>query len=129
MSIGKLRMHIIASSCGTVWSPRSMRAWYSWLLPRVCGNEMFSGLDNLHHTYELHQIFFYLTLDNMSLKDYYARFRSVCQKLDLANPVSTDISVMQKRHESMRVARFLSSLLPILTLFVISILVLRNFPP
>ena len=92
-------------------------------------NEMFSGLDNLHHTYELHHKFFYLTLDDMSLEDYYARFRSVCQKLDLADPVSTGISVMQKQRESMRVAHFLSDLLPILTMFVLSILGLRNFPP
>ena len=63
--------------------------------------EMYSGLDNLHRTYKLHQTFFSLTLDDTSIEDYYARFRNVCQELDLAELVSTNISVMQKQHKSM----------------------------
>ena len=92
-------------------------------------NEMYLKLDNLRRTYELHQTFFSLTIDDASLEDYYVRFRSVCEELDLAKLVSTDISVMQKQPESMHVACFLSGLLPILTLIVLSFLVLRNFPP
>ena len=72
--------------------------------------EMYSRLNNLHRIYELHKTFFSLTLDYTSLEDYYARFHSVCQELDLAEPVSIDISVMQKQRESMRVAHFLSGL-------------------
>ena len=65
----------------------------------------------------------------MSLEDYYAKFRVVCQELDLAEPVSTDISEMQKQHESMRVACTLKLVyLPVLTLFVLSFLVLRTCP-
>ncbi|GFZ09696.1 hypothetical protein Acr_21g0002950 [Actinidia rufa] len=60
-------------------------------------NEMYSGMDNLHRTYELHQTFFSLTLDYMSLKDYYARFRGMYEELDLAKTISTNISVMQMR--------------------------------
>ena len=90
--------------------------------------EMYSRLDNLNRIYELHQTFFSLTLDDTSLEDYYALFCSVCQELDLAEPVSTDISVMQKQRESMRVAHFLSSLSFNFHLFVLSFLVLRNYP-
>ena len=91
--------------------------------------EMYAGLDNLRRTYELHQTFFSLILDDMTLEDYYTRFCSVFEEFDLVDPVSIDISLLQKQHESMCVARFLSGLLPTLTLFVLSFFVLRSCPP
>ncbi|GFZ18600.1 hypothetical protein Acr_27g0003390 [Actinidia rufa] len=72
--------------------------------------DKYSRLDNLRRTYELHQTFISLTLEDMSLEDYYARFRSVCDELDLAKPFLIDISVMQKQRESMCIACFLSGL-------------------
>ena len=68
--------------------------------------KMYARLDNLRRTYELHQTFLSLTLDDMSFEDYYARFHSVCQELDLAKLVLIDISVMQKLRESMHVDCF-----------------------
>ena len=68
---------------------------------------MYVGIYNLSCTYELHQTFFSLAFNGTSLEDYYAKFHRVCEELDLAEPVSTDISVMQKHRESMCVARFL----------------------
>ena len=45
-------------------------------------DKMFSGVSNLRRTYDLHQIFLSLTLDNMSLEAYYGRFRVVARRSD-----------------------------------------------
>ena len=39
---------------------------------------MYSGVDNLRRTYDLHHQFFSLSLSTGSLEDYYARFRGIC---------------------------------------------------
>lgn len=72
--------------------------------------EMFSGVDNLRRTYDLHQSFFSLAMDGSSLEDFYGRFRAVCDELDMAEPVTADVTVMRRQRDSMRVARFLSAL-------------------
>ncbi|GFS45070.1 hypothetical protein Acr_00g0093950 [Actinidia rufa] len=49
--------------------------------------ERYSRLDNLRRTYEFHKTLFSHTLKDISLEDYYARFGSVCQELDLNEPL------------------------------------------
>ena len=39
--------------------------------------EMFFGTGNLRRTYDLHQAFFSLSLDDMSLEDFYGKLRGI----------------------------------------------------
>ena len=71
---------------------------------------MFSGVGNLRCTYDLHQTFFSLTLPDMSLEEYYGRFRLVCEEIRLSGPISSDIAAMEWQRESMWVTRFLFGL-------------------
>ena len=72
-----------------------------------CAKMMCSGINNLCPTYDLHQIFFSLNDADLSLENYYTKFCSVCKELDLAEPVSVDISVIYMQRDSMHIARFL----------------------
>ena len=51
--------------------------------------EMFSGVGNLKRTYDLHHAFFSLSIDDMSLEDFYGKFRSICKEIDLRRSVCT----------------------------------------
>ena len=64
-------------------------------VPREC---ILGSITYMHRTYDLHQTFFSLIIDNMSLEDYYAK---------LAEPISTYISVIQKQCQSIGIAHFL----------------------
>lgn len=76
----------------------------------VWKQELFSGLNNLRRTYDLHETFFSLELGNFLLEDYYAKFRGVCEELNICEPISSDIQIMQRQRERLQVARFLSGL-------------------
>ena len=71
---------------------------------------MFSGVGNLRHTYDLHQAFFSSSLDDMSLDDFYNKFRGICEEMHLSEPIFADVVAMKQQHESMRAAHFLSAL-------------------
>ncbi|GFY98224.1 hypothetical protein Acr_12g0007650 [Actinidia rufa] len=51
-----------------------------------------------------------LSLGDMSLEDYYGRFRAVCEEIDYSESISSDIVVMQRERESIWVACFLYDL-------------------
>ena len=57
---------------------------------------MFSGVGNLCRTYDLHQAFFSLSLDDLSLEAFIDKFRSICEKIDLNEHLSSDINEMKK---------------------------------
>ena len=52
-----------------------------------------------------------LSFDDLSLEAFYGKFRSICEEIDLSEPISLDISEMMQQHKSMQVTRSLSSLL------------------
>ncbi|XP_058197539.1 uncharacterized protein LOC131313314 [Rhododendron vialii] len=70
--------------------------------------ELYSGIDNLHRTYDLHRSFFDISQGADSFEDYYAKFRRICNELDICEPLSIDIQVMRRQRDRMRVTRFLS---------------------
>lgn len=70
--------------------------------------ELFSGVNNLHRIYDLHQSFFSVSQDDLSLKAYYAKFSCICNELDVCEPLSTDIHIIRRQLQRMRVTRFLS---------------------
>ena len=38
----------------------------------------------------------YLSLDDLSLEAFYAKFRSICEDIDLIEPIYSDMSKMRK---------------------------------
>ncbi|GFY88835.1 hypothetical protein Acr_06g0007750 [Actinidia rufa] len=71
---------------------------------------MFFDVGNLSRTYDLHQAFFSLSLDNMLLEAFYGKLRSICEEIALSEPITSDISAMKKQRYSMWVACFLYAL-------------------
>ena len=45
--------------------------------------ELYSGVNNLKQIYDLHQNYFSLSLSDMSLEDYYNKFRGVWEELNI----------------------------------------------
>ncbi|XP_058190207.1 uncharacterized protein LOC131307603 [Rhododendron vialii] len=70
--------------------------------------ELYSGVDNLRRTYDLHQSFFNISQGDDSFEEYYAKFRRICNELDICEPLTADIQVIRRQRERMRVTRFLS---------------------
>ena len=44
----------------------------------------------------LHQNYFYLSLSDLSLENYYNKFKGVCEELKIYQPVSFDVKTMKK---------------------------------
>ncbi|GFS41529.1 hypothetical protein Acr_00g0074920 [Actinidia rufa] len=78
----------------------------------VCkqAQEMFSGVNNLRRTYDLHQEFLSLSMGEQTLETHYAKFCGVYEQIKIAQPISADIQVMECQRQSLFVARFLSNL-------------------
>ena len=49
--------------------------------------EMIYGVGNLRRSYDLHEAFFSIFLDDMSLEDYYGKFRGNWEEIDLSEPI------------------------------------------
>ena len=45
--------------------------------------ELYSGVNNLKWIYDFHQNYFSLSLSDMSLEDYYNKFKGVCEELNI----------------------------------------------
>ena len=71
---------------------------------------MYSGVNNLRRTYDLHHQFFSLSIGSGSLEDYYSKFRGTCEELRVYEPISSDPQVMERQREHLEVARFLYGL-------------------
>ena len=57
--------------------------------------EMFSGIGNLRRTYDLHQAFFSLSLDDMLLEVFYGKFYNICEEIALSEPITFNIFAMK----------------------------------
>ncbi|XP_058190221.1 uncharacterized protein LOC131307612 [Rhododendron vialii] len=91
--------------------------------------ELYSGVDNLRRTYDLHQSFFNISQGDDSFEDYYAKFRRICNELDICEPLTADIQVIRRHRERMRVTRFLSGASSTFGLVGNQILGNRDLPP
>ena len=60
--------------------------------------------------YDLHQNYFSLSLSDLSLDDYYNKFKGVCEELNIYQHISSEVKTMKKQRDSMHVARFLPGL-------------------
>ena len=58
-------------SCSLVFLPTSKLVWEQ-------AKELYSGVNNLKRIDVLHQNYFSLSLSDMSLEDYYNKFKGVC---------------------------------------------------
>lgn len=72
--------------------------------------EVYSRINNLQRTYELHQAFSTIHQGTSSLETYYAQFRSICDEFSLCQSITADIKAMQTQREQIFVAHFLHSL-------------------
>ncbi len=77
-------------SCGLVFSPTAKLVWEQ-------AQELYSDVNNLRRIYVLHQAFFSLALNDLSLEDYYAKFKGICEGINLYQPISVDVKIMQKQ--------------------------------
>ncbi|XP_058180814.1 uncharacterized protein LOC131299213 [Rhododendron vialii] len=84
-----------------VFLPTAKQVWTQ-------AQEMYSGVNNLRRTYDLHQSFFSISQGDLSLESYYAKFRGICEELNICEPISSDVQVMRRQRERMQVARFIS---------------------
>ena len=57
--------------------------------------ELYSGVNNLRHIYDLYQNYFSIALNDLSLEDYHGKFKNIREELNLYQPISSDIKVMQ----------------------------------
>ena len=51
---------------------------------------------------------------DLSLEDYYNKFKGICEELNIYQPISSDVKTMKKQWDSMNIAHFLSRLPKIL---------------
>ena len=61
-------------------------------------------------------------------KDYYNKFKGVCEELNIFQPISSNVKIMKKQRDSMQVARFLSGLPKSLNLTKSKILASPDLP-
>ena len=57
----------------------------------------------MRRSYDLHQAFFSISLDDMSLKEFYSKFCGICETIDLSEPITANVATMKQQRESMRV--------------------------
>ena len=62
--------------------------------------DMFSGVGNLRYTYDLHQVFFSHSLDDLPLEAFYDKLCSIREEIVLSVPITFDISVMKQQRGS-----------------------------
>ena len=108
-------------NCSLVFLPTAKLDWEQ-------AKELYSGVNNLKRIYDLHQNYLSLSLGDMSLEDYYNKFKGVCEELNIYQPISTDVKIMKKQRDSMHVARFLSGLAKSLNLVKSQILASLDLP-
>ena len=53
--------------------------------------EMFSGIGNFRHAYNLRQAFFSLSPDDMLIEAFYSKFRNICEEIALSEPITSHI--------------------------------------
>ncbi|XP_058193764.1 uncharacterized protein LOC131310639 isoform X2 [Rhododendron vialii] len=84
-----------------VFLPTAKQVWTQ-------AQEMYSGVNNLRRTYDLHRSFFSISQGDLSLESYYAKFRGICEELNICEPISTDVQLMRRQRKRMQVTRFIS---------------------
>ena len=70
-------------NCSLVFLPTAKLVWEQ-------AKELYSGVNNLKRIYDLHQNYFSLSLGDMSLEDYYNKFKGVREELNIYQPISSD---------------------------------------
>ena len=90
------KMHKLGVACEVAWSLRSVVVWFSYQLLNLFWNKQGTCVNNLKRNYNLHQNYFSLNLSDLSLEDYYNKFKGVCEKLKIYQPVSFDVKTMKK---------------------------------
>ena len=108
-------------SCSLVFLPTANLVWEQ-------AKELSSGVNNLKRIYDLHQNYFSLSLSDFSLEDYYNKFKSVCEELNIYQLISLDVKTLKKQRDSMHVAHFLFGLPKSLNLVKSQILASPDLP-
>ena len=95
------KMHKLEVSCGKAWSLRSAAIWFSYQVPNLFGNRPKScilvlTILGVFISYNVYQTYFSLALNDSSLEDYYAKFKGICEEINLYQPISSDVRTMKK---------------------------------
>jgi len=90
-------------SCSLVFLSTAKLVWEQAM-------ELYFGVNNLKRIYDLHQAYFSLTLSDLSLEDYYNKFKSICEERNIYQPISFDMKTMKKQRAYMYVACSLTGL-------------------
>lgn len=69
--------------------------------------ELYYDVNNLRRIYDCHQNYFSLAFNDLSLEDYYAMFKGICEEIILYQPISAEIKTMQKQRDYMHDAHSL----------------------
>ena len=77
-------------NCSLVYLPTAKLIWEQ-------AKELYSGVNNLKRIYDLHQAYFSLTLNDVSLEDYYNKFKGICEELNIYQPISSNFKTMKKQ--------------------------------
>ena len=72
--------------CSLVFLPTAKLVWEQ-------AKEFYTGVNNLKRIYDLHQNYFSLSLSDLSLEDYYNKFKGVCEELNIYQPISSDVKL------------------------------------
>ena len=76
-------------SCSLVFIPTIKLVWEQ-------AKELYSGVSNLKRICDLHQNDFTLSLTDLSLEDYYNKFKGICEELNIYQPISFYVKTMKK---------------------------------
>ena len=71
-------------NCSLVFLPIAKLVWEQ-------AKELYSDVNNLKRIYDLHQNYLSLSLGDMSLEDYYNKFKGVCEELNIYQLISSDV--------------------------------------
>ena len=77
-------------NCSLVYLPTAKLIWEQ-------AKELYFGVNNLKRIYDLHQAYFSLTLNDVSLEDNYNKFKGICEELNIYQPISSNFKTMKKQ--------------------------------
>ncbi|XP_077249247.1 uncharacterized protein LOC143888705 [Tasmannia lanceolata] len=117
------------------WGKSMTPAIYSTLILLPTAKEIwnhtaltYSGVENLTRICSTYSEWMRLRRGDMSLEAHYGQFISLCQQIDVFLPLTSDVNVLRRQREQIRVVHYLESLGPEFTHLRHKILGSGNIP-
>ncbi|GFZ05409.1 hypothetical protein Acr_17g0009810 [Actinidia rufa] len=51
----------------------------------------------MRRSYDLHQAFFSISIDDMSLEEFYGKFCGICEEIDLSEPITANVATIKQK--------------------------------